>query len=879
MGLFNRLISFRSPGLSTRKLGGIVLVLIGTLTGLPCPAGEIRLDPAEPKHVITDETTGGTEYQFESPGETLTVDDIRLTSRLLEWQSLEGPINFGFTNEPIWHHFELSHPAEESLRRHLEIGNPLLRKVRLVQVVDDEIVARFESGAELPHSRRTLEHRHFVFPLDLPAGRVSKIYLRIETGGSHRVPLTLWQPDAFRVHDAGEMLGLGALYGTLLLMAAFNVLLYAGLKRRLFLYLASALTALALLLTSLHGTAFQFLFPQWPVLQTRLLTFSAPLAALLFVLFSRHFMDLRDRWPRAWVVTRILAVAAGAGLVVIPFLSYELASRTGALLMAIVCLVLLGISIVLALRGERSARFFLLAWSILLLGTLGKVLNLSGIVSGPFMADYVMGIGAVVASLIFSLVLSEQFHRERRERIHALAKREQSERELLQAARRHSVTNLPIRGVLEHDLERVIEARQPDDPQLAMVLIHLRGFDDINRTLGHQNADRLLKTLVSRLEAEAAGMPEHVEIDRDAEQSSALAHIEGVTFGCAFRITKREHITPIMQRLSQSASRPVDLEGLELSLGTMIGCSFHPDDSADAATLLRHAFIAYGSADADVNHMAFYDHHDNLYNARRLTLMTELKQAIESDALSLVFQPQVRCDSGEVFGFEALLRWKHGRHAFVSPDEFIPMAERSGLMPPLTEWVLDKALAFQKELESAGGLGSMSVNISPINLRDSDFGDTVRQALKRHNVDPQRLVLEITETAAMQSPEHTLSTLRALNDELIQISIDDFGTGHSSLSYLRRLPVQEIKIDRSFIMEIDRNQDDLVIARTIINMCHDLGYRIVAEGVESESALKLLRQLDCDVVQGYFLARPMSGRRALEWIRQPADHNSKVSRR
>ena len=296
------------------------------------------------------------------------------------------------------------------------------------------------------------------------------------------------------------------------------------------------------------------------------------------------------------------------------------------------------------------------------------------------------------------------------------------------------------------------------------------------------------------------------------------------------------------------------------------GCSFYPEDSGDITTLLRHAFIAFDQAESGVNHVAVYTEAINPYSERRLTLMTELRRAISEDGLELHFQPQVRLSSGEVCGFEVLLRWNHPGYGFIPPDEFIPMAEKTGLIRPLTRWVLDRALLFGASMDAAGHPVRIAVNISAINLEEPAFAEQVLGLLERHGLPSGRLILEVTETATMVNPTNALHALRGLCDAGIRLAIDDFGTGYSSLSYIRKLPVHEIKIDRSFVMEMDANREDATIVRTTINMCHDLGFEVVAEGVESNDTSQLLRTMQCDIMQGYHLSKPMPEDQVPGWI-------------
>jgi EAL domain-containing protein (putative c-di-GMP-specific phosphodiesterase class I) len=321
-----------------------------------------------------------------------------------------------------------------------------------------------------------------------------------------------------------------------------------------------------------------------------------------------------------------------------------------------------------------------------------------------------------------------------------------------------------------------------------------------------------------------------------------------------------------MEALVEALRQPMEFRGLSLDMRMVGGCSFYPEDSGDITTLLRHAFIAFDQAESGVSHVATYTESMNPYSERRLTLMTELRRAIREDSLALYFQPQVRLSSGEVCGFEVLLRWNHPDHGFIPPDEFIPMAEQTGLIQPLTQWVLDRSLLFGASMDAAGHPVRMAVNISARNLEEPAFADMVLGLLERHGLPTGRLILEVTETATMVNPINALQALRGLYDAGIRLAIDDFGTGYSSLSYIRKLPVHEIKIDRSFVREMDANREDATIVRTTINMCHDLGFEVVAEGVESDDTSQLLRNMQCDIMQGYHLSRPMPEEHVAGWL-------------
>jgi len=804
----------------------------------------------------------------------LDIDDIRRLDHAEFWTAIDGQPNFGYRRDPIWYHLAVRAPADQDLDRYVQIAYPLLDSLSFYLFDSGGLVYEGVTGDRLPFHHRPIPSRTFVFPVQLSAGERYDLYFRVQTSGSHQLPAHLWAPEAFHAASKTDTLLRAIIYGSLLMMAAFSFLLFLTMRDRALLYSAAVKISLLLLMLGLHGVAFQYLVPGHPRLHELLILTALPLALVSVSLFCLHFLELKRNLPWGYNLSRGLVglglLAALGGLV----LPYDLSTRLSVILAIIVCLTVLSIGFILLRQGNKSARNFVFAWLALLLGGIFYVAELSGSLPSGWQMTYAVESGAVMASLLLSFALGERFHNERmarieeqHARIEALKAREQAEQKVLENARHHMLTGLPNRVALEEMLEKEIQAAQGSNDCIALVLLHLKGFDDINKTLGHENADAVLVKIAERMDHLVRQESQHLLIERKSVRLHAVAHVEGITFACAFRLQQPEQARPRMQSIANGVRRPLSFQSLSLEVGLVGGCAFHPQDSGDVATLLRHAFIAFDRANSDVDQMAIFTEDLNPYSARRLTLMTELRAALEGNGLSLHFQPQIRINNGEIFGFEALIRWIHPDHGFIPPDEFIPMAEQTGLIRPLTQWVLNEGLGFLAELEGSGERISLSVNISAMNLRDPGFADQVRDALKRHSIEPHRLALEITETATMTDPQQSLQALRALHDADIRLSIDDFGTGYSSLAYIRKLPVHEIKIDRSFVMEMDRNRDDATIVQTSINMCHDLGYKVVAEGVETQHTCELLSEMGCDIAQGYHIARPMPASDMLGWIR------------
>jgi EAL domain-containing protein (putative c-di-GMP-specific phosphodiesterase class I) len=302
-------------------------------------------------------------------------------------------------------------------------------------------------------------------------------------------------------------------------------------------------------------------------------------------------------------------------------------------------------------------------------------------------------------------------------------------------------------------------------------------------------------------------------------------------------------------------------------MAASIGIAVYPEHGLDAASLLQRADVAMYAAKSGHLGIAMYQPSEDHVSARRLVLAGELRRAIDEGTLFVAYQPKASLVDGRVVGAEALLRWHHREMGFITPDEFIPLAERTGLIVPLTTYVLDRALQQCSEWLRGGLDLGIAVNISVRNLLDSDLPDEIGALLVRHGVEPRRLTLEITESSVMADPERAVDVLQRLSRIGIRLSVDDFGTGYSSLTYLKRLPVDEVKIDKSFVLSMATDPGDAAIVRSIIDLGGSLGLLVVAEGVEETSAWERLAELGCDVVQGYALCRPVPAAEATEWLR------------
>ena len=426
---------------------------------------------------------------------------------------------------------------------------------------------------------------------------------------------------------------------------------------------------------------------------------------------------------------------------------------------------------------------------------------------------------------------------------------------LHQMANFDSLTGLPNRWLLGERLEQAIAIACDCNGRFLLALLDLDGFKEVNDSLGHQAGDELLRQIKPRLEALLREGDTLARLGGD-EFAVVLSPLQGMAEGI-----------DIVNAIAQSMSEPFDLNAMQVKIGVSIGISLFPDHAGDGSTLLRYSDVAmYYAKHNKLNH-TIYSAEIDPHTPRRLELISDLGRAISEDQLILHYQPKIQARSGKLEGVEALVRWQHPAHGFISPDEFLPLCELSDIIRPLTLWVLRRALDDQRRWRSAGFDIGVSVNVSVRNMLDSQFPDEVISILDERGVDPGTLTLEITENALMEDPRRAQTNIDALHRVGVSIAIDDFGTGYSSLAYLKHLPVQELKIDRGFVLDMLNDENDAVIVRSTVDLAHSLGIKVTAEGVENAAVTQRLQQMGCDHMQGFHFARPMVYAALESWFR------------
>ncbi len=436
----------------------------------------------------------------------------------------------------------------------------------------------------------------------------------------------------------------------------------------------------------------------------------------------------------------------------------------------------------------------------------------------------------------------------------------QANSDLQKIAYHDALTTLPNRLVFEDKLVAAVGRADRAKTRLAVLFIDLDGFKPINDSFGHSSGDAVLRQVGERLRS----------LSRSAD---TMARVGGDEFLMLLEGDADEQgAAQVATRMLATLSQPYSIGSREVTVSCSIGIVFYPDGGAQTKLIARADAAMYAAKRSGGSCYCFFEPSMEADAHEQLDLQRDLRTALENNELELYYQPKVDARSGRVTAAEALLRWKHPKRGMIGPATFIPVAERFGLIGSLGNWVIEDACRQARAWRDKGLRMRVAINLSPFQMRQDDLVDRITTALARHRIDPSLLTCEITESVAMEDTRSTQTTFRRLGEAGVHLSIDDFGTGYSSLGYLRKLPAEELKIDRSFVMDIESSADARAVVDAVIHLAHALGLKVVAEGVETERQRDVLLKMGCDEFQGYLFAKPMSARALLMWAIDDREH-------
>lgn len=435
--------------------------------------------------------------------------------------------------------------------------------------------------------------------------------------------------------------------------------------------------------------------------------------------------------------------------------------------------------------------------------------------------------------------------------------RDRAEEQLRHQALYDGLTGLPNRTLFHDRVEHALAAARRENEEVAVLMLDLDRFKEINDTLGHAAGDEVLREVARRLSKVTRG-------------GDSIARLGGDEFGVLLPNTPETDAAMVVSRVSSCLEESIVVHDLPLNIDVSVGLAAFPKDGGDADLLMQHADVAMYVAKTANGGFARYESSADPHKPDRLSLIGELRGALERGELVLHYQPQLTLSTGNIMAVEALLRWQHPQRGLIPPDEFIPLVQETGLIKPLTHYVLDLALRQCRSWMDHGRPMRVAVNLAMRNLIDADLPSDVADLLRLNGVPVDLLELEITESAVIADPLRTKAVLARLAKMRVRLSVDDFGTGYSSLTYLTRLPIDEIKIDRSFVTDMSSSPDNEVVVRSTIDLARNLGKQVVAEGVETADVLQRLEELGCHLAQGYYVSRPLPIEELDVWLAKSA---------
>ena len=418
------------------------------------------------------------------------------------------------------------------------------------------------------------------------------------------------------------------------------------------------------------------------------------------------------------------------------------------------------------------------------------------------------------------------------------------------------VTGLSNRKYFLDTLSQEIRSAYKKNRSFTTLLIDINHFTEMNDTLGHETGDRILREFGNRLKtcSENLGIPARISADEFA-----------VILFCS---SISPEVVNFSESLTQSMKEPFRINDQVIMIDFHVGAAAFPEDGIDPETLMKNTEVAIHTAKETKNRLIFYSSDKDHFNPRRLKLLSDIRECVSKNELRLYLQPKIRINDMSVIGAEALCRWEHTELGYIMPNEFIPISEKTGMMHPITMWMIEHTARLIGKLDNAGKNMKFAINLSAMDLNRETLVENVDELLVRYDVKPENIIFEVTESSIMEDQENSINVLNKLREKGFYIAIDDYGTGYSSLSYLQKLPVTEIKIDKSFILNLNEQPKSRMLTKSTIDLGHNLGLQVTAEGVEFFDHIRLLQLYNCDYVQGFYFSKPFEADEFADWHRK-----------
>ncbi len=787
------------------------------------------------------------------------------------WQKNQSysVLNFGFTQDIYWVHLPLSIRNEDAQSLLLVIPYPLLEHVEIL-AFDAQGTKIFNTDLSLERaSKRFDDFQNLLFPLPAAVVGDTDMYLRVKSTTSMQIPLEIWSEAYTLKRHAHGMLWWGLYFGVLVALIFYNGFLYFSVRDITYCYYSLYLVASVGVMLCLSGLGSSYIWPAEATFSRNALTFFTGMMSLLLMAFARSFLNWKG-FPRALDRTLMAGVFFCMGLIVFawfnPVMGAILSAWTGTITITLALL-----AGVYALKvGLVIARFFVLAFTMFAAGASMYLLNVFGVLPVSALTNHAIQLGSALEAVLLSLALAHRIKEDRVAAMRAMQQQHETEQQLkqmeldtLDSAMHDPLTKMPNDSLL---LARLQEWMRPgtENAAFGLVLLQFPQVREVGSSLGQATAEPLFLELVRSLNValSCSGQTFCVE-------EKTGAHLVVIEFGLvAFLCQAAENVEDtrmFVEKIRANYDNTFDVGNISINLDTFCGIAHFPAHGDRADILLQHANASLEEAHRNGHRVCVYSTGIDAYGQRRLALMGALSRALKQAELEIYAQPQIDCGSLALAGAEILLRWHHPRMGTVPTQEFIEIAENAGMMKHLTRYVVSRGMLFLKQLHQRGLKVTVSVNLSIQNLVETDFVQYVVDSSRALGIDLHYLVLEVTETSASENLDKVIDNLNRLAQAGCSIALDDFGTGYSSLAYLSRLPIHELKIDRSFISRMSESDSHLRIVENTVTLARTLKIQTVAEGVEDDTMLATVSGLGCNRVQGYLLGKPMPTSSFTEW--------------
>ncbi len=782
-------------------------------------------------------------YQYwEDTGANATLAEVRALPESAWQHRPTGKATFGITDSAYWLRVEVHNQTDRDQLLIAELAYSQLDDVVFHELSGGTLLREFRTGDTRPFYPRDVDHPSMLFRFQVAPDNLKTLYIRVATQGTMVVPLQIWHQSDFYEAAANEQKLHFFYYGSLAVIILINLAVFLTLRERLYLYYALAISGYFLFFAAVRGYTLQHIYPESPFLHAHVLMLSIPFLAMFSLLFCMEFLKVRLHSPRLYRALQAMLVFEILYFLSAPFLSYDTGIRVAAISAFGFFSLLLVAGPVTWAAGVRAGIFFTIAWTPLTVGVSATAGRALGLLPENFFTEYAMQIGSGLEAFILTLALADRLYREREQKIKAL----------------------PNRNRFEWMVDE--QFRQHPNGRFMVGVTRITQLEEINRTLGLDRSERLLKAMAEQMIKLAAELPMvHSTVNSEGREE-LVYQLSGDSFGLLVDIGKTGDDFKSLDNALKQLAEPVLLDNIAIEPNPRFGAASFPEHGKKAALLIRNAHVGMEMAPHGPHQTGLYSRKNDIYDESRLTLMSDLREALHNNQTQLYYQPKTSLATGKVVGVEALIRWHHPERGWVPPIDFVPMAEKTGVIKHLTRWVVDQAMNDLKALHEIDPELTISVNISARDLSSPELIGLFETRIKRYQLKAEQVIIELTETAAMDDPHRGLKALNELTAIGLKLSIDDFGAGYSSLFYLKKLPASEIKLDRTLLQDIESSDSARMIVETAISMGQGLGYRVVAEGIETEKSAHLLESLGAEMLQGYWICPPNSLEDLKAWL-------------